>query len=191
MKVSVPHLRLAEVVYTGKKEELVAAGIADEEDFPVWPKRYAHSGTDPRCHTWSIRYIRGGSFEVTHSQVFAGAEDMLPFVSVVDGRRSYWMDDPKMDVPASVAEQEMAIGQLYFLAYMRYLRQVQSRGVSICGHRLLARILEDMPESSWRVYGFMSIADSFLFAAARYLDTDQEERRIKAALLADGTEKAA
>ena len=49
---------------------------------------------------------------------------------------------------------------------------------------------EDMPESSGASW-LLPIADSFLFAAARYLDTGSGRGEIKAALLAGGTEKAA
>ena len=52
--------------YTGTRADLVAAGIATEEAFPVWPKRKRlHIGRDvPREQWFSIRYIKGGRYRV-------------------------------------------------------------------------------------------------------------------------------
>lgn len=179
--ISVESFNSSFVTYSGKKEDLIAAGIADEEDFPVWPKRNRNSGSGPRHYYWSVRYVKGGSFEVTHRQIYGGAEDMLPFVAIADGRVSYWDGDPGVtSLLDARAAEERAIGKLYFIALMRYLRKLQ-RSIF---YRLLEEILEDMPEYSWRVGGFKEAMGEYLLAAATIFDIDRTERELKAELLA-------
>ena len=121
-----------EVALPARRRNWVAAGI-DEEDFFQSGPRGTHSGRS-RCHTWSIRYIRGGSFRVTHCK--SSPALMTCFVCFGGRWAAFgigWTIRKWMYQRG--CRTEMAHRQLYFLAYMRVSAAGANAKVAICGHR--------------------------------------------------------
>lgn len=52
--------------YTGTKEKLIAAGVATEDMFPIWPKRVKDNyGPDTTLEDkYSTKYIKGGRYQL-------------------------------------------------------------------------------------------------------------------------------
>lgn len=52
------------IKYVGTQENLINAGVATEDMFPVWPKRviFCSEPNELNCLYWSIKRIKGGRF---------------------------------------------------------------------------------------------------------------------------------
>lgn len=175
------------VAYAGTKSALVGAGIADENDFPVWPKRRSISGVGDSFF-WEINYQKGGGFVVTHYYRYGvDAEDALPFVGVSDGRYSCWANDPDVGkIYAAMNEQQYITGRLYLIALLR----VMKRSDHIQSDLDLAEIFQSLPRTP-RASGFLAEFKAFLNAACCNIDYSAREGKLRADLLEVSVVRAA
>ncbi|MEW8385330.1 MAG: hypothetical protein AB2704_26015 [Candidatus Thiodiazotropha taylori] len=66
-KVALNGLLSDGIVHVGTKEELIKAGLASDEMFPIWPKRVKRyiEPNAPQEKWWNIKRIKGTEFELT------------------------------------------------------------------------------------------------------------------------------